>query len=86
MDELLKQGQTLLDRYRVESFLDAGGMQQVFRATDISFNRLVALKVPQNDSAERRFDRSARLSARITHPNVAKTLDYFEENGKSYLS
>jgi len=85
MDQLLKKGQMLLNRYSIDSYLAAGGMQQVFRATDTSFSRLVALKVPQNDSAERRFDRSARLSARITHPNVAKTLDYFEEDGKSYL-
>src|SRR2546425_661042 len=85
MDQLLKKGQLLLNRYRIESYLAAGGMQQVFRARDTSFDRLVALKVPQNDSGERRFDRSARLSARITHPNVAKTLDYFEEDSKSYL-
>ena len=76
MDQLLKKGQMLLNRYSIDSYLAAGGMQQVFRATDTSFSRLVALKVPQNDSAERRFDRSARLIARITHPNVAKTLDY----------
>lgn len=85
MEELLKKGQVLLDRYLVKSYLNEGGMQQVFVANDQSFNRDVALKVPKNDSAERRFDRSARLSARIIHPNVAKTLDYFEENDKSYL-
>lgn len=85
MDHLLQEGDMLLDRYEVVSYLDEGGMQQVFRALDTSFNRMVALKVPQNDSAERRFDRSARMSARIVHPNVARTLDYFEENGKSYL-
>ena len=85
MEELLKKGQVLLDRYLVKSYLNEGGMQQVFVANDQSFNRDVALKVPKNDSAERRFDRSARLSARIIHPNVAKTLDYFEENDKNYL-
>jgi serine/threonine-protein kinase len=85
MGNLLDPGQVLLDRYLVESYLNEGGMQQVFAAKDQSFNRHVALKVPKNDSAERRFDRSAHLSARITHPNVAKTLDYFEEGGKSYL-
>lgn len=85
MEPLLSVGQTLLDRYCVESYLNEGGMQQVFAAKDQSFNRPVALKVPKNVSAARRFDRSARLSARIIHPNVAKTLDYFEEDGKSYL-
>jgi len=74
-----------VDRYTVEEYLAEGGMQQVFRAHDGSFDRHVALKVPKNPSAERRFERSARVSAQVTHANVAKTLDYFEEGGKSYL-
>lgn len=72
-------------RYRVDSYLAEGGMQQVYNATDLSFGRPVALKVPINSSAEKRFARSARMSARVNHPNVAKTLDYFEEDGKFYL-
>lgn len=60
-------------------------MQQVYRAIDKSFNREVALKLPKNVSAEKRFARSAQVSAKITHPNVAKTLDYFEEKGTYFL-
>lgn len=85
MEHLCKVGQVLLGRYCVQEYLSEGGMQQVFVSNDQSFDRRVALKVPKNDSAERRFDRSARLSARVNHPNVAKTLDYFEEGDKSYL-
>ncbi len=78
-------GDTLHGRYRIDAYLAEGGMQQVYRATDLSFDRSVALKVPMNSSAEKRFARSARMSARINHPNVAKTLDYFEENASFYL-
>ena len=85
MDRLLSEASILLDRYQVESYVAEGGMQQVYRARDLAFDRPVALKVPLNDSAERRFDRSARLSARVIHPNVAKTLDYFEQDERSYL-
>lgn len=60
-------------------------MQQVYAATDLAFNRQVALKVPKNPSAEKRFARSARMSAKVIHSNVAKTLDYFEIEGRSYL-
>ena len=60
-------------------------MQQVYRATDLAFERSVALKVPKNPSAEKRFARSARVSARINHPNIAKTLDFFEDVGRNYL-
>lgn len=82
---ILKPGDTLAGRYVIKEYIAEGGMQQVFEAHDSSFDRVVALKVPKNASAEKRFARSARLSARITHANVAKTLDYFEENGSPYL-
>lgn len=78
-------GEVLLDRYRVDRYLDEGGMQQVYVATDLTFERDVVLKVPKNPSAEKRFARSARMSARVTHANVAKTLDYFEADSRSYL-
>jgi serine/threonine protein kinase len=78
-------GYEFVGRYRIERFLDEGGMQQVFVATDRSFGRYVALKIPKDTSAQKRFAQSARLSARINHSNVAKTLDYFEESSRNYL-
>jgi serine/threonine protein kinase len=54
-------------------------MQEVFLATDQLLAKSVALKRAKNASAERRFKRSAVLSARVNHPNVAKTLDYIDE-------
>jgi serine/threonine protein kinase len=85
MSHLLAKGQVLLERYCVKHYIAEGGMQQVFEAEDLSFNRPVALKVPKNPSAEKRFERSAQVSAKITHANVAKTLDFFEEGGRQYL-
>jgi serine/threonine protein kinase len=82
---LLLSGQKLIDRYEIQRFLAEGGMQQVYIATDLSFDRTVAVKAPKNSSAEKRFERSARASARIVHANVAKTLDYFEDNKRNYL-
>lgn len=78
-------GDVLGERYRIISFLDAGGMQEVYEAEDEVLRRCVALKVPFNASAERRFTRSALASARVNHANAAKTLDYFEWDGRSYL-
>jgi len=72
-------------RYEVKEFIDAGGMQNVYKAHDNTLNRDVALKTPKNPSAEKRFNRSAVVSAKINHPNVAKTLDYLEENGRAFL-
>jgi serine/threonine-protein kinase len=81
-----KNGDVVGGRYRIEAYIGAGGMQEVYRALDLLLRRSVALKVPKNNSAEKRFKRSAIVSAKVNHANVAKTLDYFEEAaGKAYL-
>ncbi len=82
---LFSGGEVILDRYKIDAFLDEGGMQEVFVSTDLRFGRKVVLKAPKNDSAEKRFARSAQMSARVTHANVAKTLDYVVVNGRNYL-
>ena len=84
-DLIYTPNELLVDRYQVEQYLNEGGMQQVFIAKDLTFNRRVALKVPKNPSAEKRFRRSASMSARVNHANVAKTLDYFEIDKKGHL-
>ncbi|MBD2232093.1 serine/threonine-protein kinase [Phormidium tenue] len=78
-------GDLIADRYLIENFVGEGGMQEVYLAQDSLMNRQVALKTPKNSSAQKRFQRSAVVSARINHPNVAKTLDYLEEDSGLYL-
>lgn len=78
-------GDTVNKRYKIVSYINEGGMQEVYLAKDIHLRRNVALKTPKTESAAKRFSRSAILSARINHPNVAKTLDFFEFNDKQYL-
>lgn len=73
------------ERYQILEYVNEGGMQFVYSATDLILNRKIALKTPKNVSAEKRFHRSAIASARVNHPNVAKTLDYLEEKGRAYL-
>lgn len=78
---ILAAGATVGDRYTVEAEIGRGGMQEVYRAHDEILQRTVALKVPQDARVARKFRESAILSARVNHPNVAKTLDYFEDEG-----
>lgn len=72
-------------RYHIVGKVGEGGMQEVFRAQDVLLGKDVALKRAKNGTAERRFKRSAVLSARVNHPNVAKTLDYVEALEQAYL-
>ena len=80
-----KKNDIVFDRYRIEELVGEGGMQQVYRACDESLERIVAVKVPKNLSARKRFRRSAEVSAKVTHPNVAKTLDFLPEQTIEYL-
>lgn len=72
-------------RYEVIEYIGQGGMQEVYRVHDRLLERDVALKSPKNPTAKKRFNRSATLSARVNHDNVAKTLDYVEEGDRFYL-
>jgi serine/threonine protein kinase len=75
----LQPGQSL-GPYRIESFLAAGGMGEVYRATDTRLNREVAIKVSAGRFSER-FEREARFVASMNHPNICHLYDV----GPNYL-
>ncbi|SRR6266567_2803371 len=85
MTRIHTSGDVISDRYEILDFHNEGGMQEVYVAQDRTLSRRVALKVPKNVSAAKRYERSARLSAKVRHPNVASTLDYFEHKERPYL-
>lgn len=78
-------GELIADRYQVINYHAAGGMQEVYRCLDRTLNRVVALKTPREGVVDKRFNRGAQMGARVTHPNVAATLDYVEQNGTRCL-
>jgi serine/threonine protein kinase len=69
----LRSGQSL-GPYRIECFLAAGGMGQVYRATDTRLQRQVAIKVSSARFTER-FEREARVIASLNHPNICQLHD-----------
>lgn len=85
MKFIFSDGEIINSRYQIKKYLDAGGMQEVYCAFDKILRKHVALKSPKNTHAEKRFKRSAVLSAKVNHPNIAKTLDYFEIDGRAFL-
>jgi ABC-type branched-subunit amino acid transport system substrate-binding protein/streptogramin lyase len=77
--------------YRVESIVGRGGMGVVYRATDLSLERPVALKViaPELAEDERfrdRFLREPRLAASLDHPNVIPIYEAGEHDEQLYLA
>ena len=77
--------------YRVEELVGRGGMGVVYRATDLSLERPVALKLVAPELAEDerfrdRFLREPRLAASLDHPNVIPIYEAGEHDGQLYLA
>ena len=67
---------TRLGHYDVTALIGAGGMGQVWQATDTQLNRDVALKILPDAFATdpdrlARFKREAQILASLNHPNIA---------------
>jgi serine/threonine protein kinase len=83
-------GRTLA-HYKITAAIGAGGMGQVYRATDAKLGREVALKVLPPDMArdpERlaRFQREARAVAALNHPHIVTVFSVEEADGVHFLT
>ena len=75
---------------RIEGVLGRGGMGVIYRATELRLGRSVALKLIATEQASdpevrERFEREARMTASIEHPNVVPVYGAGEEDGHLYL-
>lgn len=79
-----------LGHYRILSPLGAGGMGEVYLATDTRLSRNVAIKVlppftAAGQDGQLRMLREARLIATLDHPNVCTIYEIGEENQRPYI-
>ena len=84
------QAGTSLGPYQIESPLGAGGMGEVYKATDTRLDRTVAIKVlPEHVAADpdlkQRFEREAKTVAALSHPHICPVFDVGEQDGVNYL-
>jgi ketosteroid isomerase-like protein len=75
---------------RIEAVAGRGGMGIVYRATQLSLARPVAVKLIAPEHAadagfRERFERESRMAAAIEHPNVIPVYGAGEEDGRLYL-
>jgi serine/threonine protein kinase len=82
---LLEPNKKYIGRYEIINFHAAGGMQEVYKCYDHTLDRIVAIKTPKGGVKDRRFRRGAEMGARINHPNVAATFDYYEDDNLTFL-
>jgi len=87
---MISAGASLL-HYRVVDKIGEGGMGAVWRATDATLDRDVAIKVLPVDfasDAERlaRFEREAKVLASLNHPNIGAIYGFHEAGGVRFLA
>ena len=76
-----REPRTLAGRYRLDEVIGRGGMSTVYRGTDTSLDRVVAVKVALDPLVEEspiylaRFTREAQAAAAIGHPGVVTVYD-----------
>lgn len=75
---------------RIDAVVGRGGMGVIYRGTELRLGRPVALKLIAAERAADpefrvRFEREARLTASIDHPNVIPVYAAGEEDGQLYL-
>jgi predicted Ser/Thr protein kinase len=78
------------DRFRIDSLIAYGGMARVYKGTDLTLARTVAVKVLSDDLSKDpsfllRFRREAQAAASLTHPNIVAVYDTGAEAGLHYI-
>jgi serine/threonine protein kinase len=77
--------------YRIEKLLGAGGMGEVYLASEARLNRRVALKILPSEfvaDGERvaRFQREARAVSALNHPNLVTIYDLGSIDGLHFIA
>src|SRR5262245_26521470 len=75
------EGQILNESFRIEAKLGEGGMGTVYRGTQLSLSRAVAIKTisPSSQLTQemiQRFLREAKILSQLNHPNIVSIIDF----------
>jgi putative methionine-R-sulfoxide reductase with GAF domain len=81
----------MLAGYQIISTLGQGGMGIVYKATQLSLKRVVALKLMRgagapDDASFTRFQREAEAIARLQHPNIVQIYEVGRHDGRPFFS
>jgi Tol biopolymer transport system component/tRNA A-37 threonylcarbamoyl transferase component Bud32 len=79
-----------LGPYEVREPIGAGGMGEVYRATDTRLGRTVAIKIlpehlARDPERRERFEREARAVSSLNHPHICTLHDIGRQDGVDYI-
>jgi serine/threonine-protein kinase len=79
-----------IGRFQIQRSLGAGGMGEIFEATDSELQRTVAIKVltskyVEDETMKQRFVREARMASQLNHPNIATIYEIGEAAGNPFI-
>src|SRR5687768_16876098 len=84
-------GSTIADRYRIDRFIAAGGMGEVYAARDLVLDGTVALKTlrPELEGSTEAIERLRReiaLARNVSNPHICRLHDVGQHDGRVFLS
>ena len=73
-------GKRLDGRYEIRELIGIGGMADVYKAYDVTEEKIVAVKILKEEFAskedfKRRFRNESKAIAVLSHPNIVKIFD-----------
>jgi serine/threonine protein kinase len=79
-----------LGKVHIDLLLARGGMAEVYLGTHVGLQRAVAVKLLRNQFEDdpdllERFEREARVVAKLRHPNIVQVFDFDAVEGRPYL-
>ncbi len=85
------RGRSSIGGFAILEKVGQGGMGTVFRARQISMDRIVAVKIlapkfAQDPSFKQRFLNEARTCAKLSHLNIINGIDCGEDSGYTYFA
>jgi serine/threonine-protein kinase len=85
-------GKIVAGKFRIEKLIGEGGMGKVYRATQMSLDKQVVLKVLRTSllgdaRTVARFQREAKAASRLNHPNSISVIDFGQsDDGSLYIA
>jgi len=86
----IEKGQLIFGKYLLQEKIGEGGMGEVWLVENVQLERQCALKlikpeIAQNNKGWSRFEREARLMAKLTHPNAVAVYDFKRTHSIGYI-